>query len=249
MQVHPRPSKEIRPAPPGLLQPYLSLADRLAGKGSNVVTLEEIGAVASSPGAGKQLAHLWTKHSLAVRLRHGRYALVDPSVAIRAWAIPPYFSDLLTLDDALTRAGITHGFACITAGQHADYVPERPFLVLRSSEESAAWVPHFAYNYPAKTVTKTRLDALGQRFHVPALSREQAALILASTSLPREVRAAKQLLHGHPMSDSVAKRLNALGLRMRKDVYESEDPRIRLPEFVEVRRDALAEETLKEAMT
>lgn len=79
------------------------------------------------------MAHVWAKHGLALRIRHGHYALVDPSVAIRSWAIPRYYGESLSVTNALTRAGVPPAFACFTAGLEADYVAERPFLVVRPS--------------------------------------------------------------------------------------------------------------------
>lgn len=244
--VHPLPKDAIEPPHKALLQYYLSL---LGGAALSPLDLDTsaLEALAPSPGAARQVAHQWTKHHLAVRLRFGSYAMVDPSVAIRAWGIPSYYAELLVLHDVLAARKIPHAFACLTAATHADYVPERPLLVTHHDEERQTdRLEAIRYDFPRATLEEAKLAVLGEEFAVPILPTAEAAIVFAALGTPRETMAARELAQQAPLDERVARRLNHFGVRLDARVFRSEDPRVKLPKHLEARRSRLAESLLAE---
>ena len=155
-----------------------------------------------------------------------------------------YWAELLALHNALTLHHIDHAFACLTAGNLSDYVPDRPWLVtVQDQVESIEKVDRFRFDY--KEPKTEPLEIMGESFKVNVTSPQDTALLLAATGLPRERIAAKQILERHPPRKDVAKRLNYFGVPTLRDVVESEDPRIRLPSFLEERRSRLGNELLR----
>lgn len=244
--VHSLPKDAIEPPNKALLQYYLSLA---GGAVSSPLDLDTsaLEALAPSPGAARQVAHQWTKHHLAVRLRFGSYAMVDPSVAIRAWGIPPYYADLLVLHDVLAARKIPHAFACLSAATHADYVPERPLLVTHHDEERRTdRLEAIRYDFPRTSLEDAKLAVLGEEYTLPILAVSEAAIVFAALGTPRETMAARELAQQAPLEERTARRLNHYGVRLEPRVFRSEDPRIKLPEHLQTRRSRLAESMLAE---
>lgn len=249
VKVHPLPPEEISPPPRGLLQQYLSA---VTGK---VRTAEGIGSVdhallegiLGSNSAARQAAFHWTKHHLAIRLRQGHYALVDPKVAIYVWALPPYYAALLALHDVLEARKIKHAFACLTASQEADYVAGAPILVLRHDyEERLTKIEAVGYDFTASDTRTVHLDAMGETYAIPALRPSAAALVFASFGLPRATRVARDLVRVEPPREDLIMRLNHFGLRTNKKIFRSIDPQIRLPKTIARERQQYANALLSE---
>ena len=247
--VHPLPPREIDPPPRGLLQQYLGAV----ATGPDAAT--ELGSVdhgflqdiLGSNSAARQAAFHWTKHHLAVRLRQGQYALVRPSVAIRAWSIPAYYADLLTLHDVLHARNVRHAFACLTAAQEADYVPGEPILVLQhDARERLTKIEAVGYDFARDDVRTVRLEVLGEAYTVPALEPRAAAIVFASFGVPRATRIARDLARVQPPDADLAMHLNHFGVRLDKDVFRSLDPHIRLPKAIERKRREYADSLLAE---
>lgn len=248
LKVRSLAADDIDPPPRGLLQHYLELAYPHGGQaeGPADYAMSELTQVLSGSNAAKQVAHQWTRHRLAVRLRHGFYALVDPALAIRTWALPAYYADLLTQHDVLARHEIPHAFACLTAGSQADYVPERPWLVIpHAHARETSGLEAIYYDYAKAFPVGIR--AMSMDLQVPALAPADAAVVLAASGLPREVKASRKLAVLHPVTRRIAEHLNAFGIRTRDDVHTSNDPQVRLPAFLSEQRHALADALVREA--
>lgn len=169
---------------------------------------------------------------------------VDPSIAIRAWALPAYYAELLSLHDALTRLQIDHAFACLTATAETDLVLERPWPVTREPPETAARkIDRFVYHY--RWEGKETIEALGESYRVPTLSLPETALLLGSTGLSREVMAAEGIVEVQPPPDSLVPAFNFFGVRLESDTTESREPDIQFPRFIQERRRRLSEELLR----
>ncbi|MFA5861591.1 MAG: hypothetical protein WDA16_07840 [Candidatus Thermoplasmatota archaeon] len=248
MTVEALSSGKIDPPPPKLLQYYLELVGRV-GRLDKDVDPADVEQMTGSGGAARQVGHLWPKHRLAVRLRFGEYALVDPSVAIRAWGVPAYYAELLTLHDVLETRKIPHAFACLTAATNADYVPERPLLVTPHDEERRTErLDAIRYDFRKADTMYVTLDVLGKEIKVPALVPREAAVVLAALGTPREISTARTLAEDPDLPDETARKLNHFGLRLKPSVFRSENPRIGLPEELKKRRARLAESLLAEGI-
>lgn len=249
VMVHPLPPEEINPPPRGLLQQYLSA---VTGKPRTIpdsdVDHELLEGLLGSSSAARQAAFHWTKYHLAVRLKQGHYSLVSPEVAIGAWAIPPYYADLLSLHDVLGARKIPHAFACITASQEADYVADKPILVLPlAMERRLTKLDAVGYDFAKDDDTRiVRLEALGRTYDIPALKPGPAAVVFASFGLPRATKVARDLASAKPLDERLVMQLNHFGLRTNKKLFRSSDPEIRLPQPLEKQRRAYANSLLTE---
>lgn len=239
MHVDPLGEEEIDPPPPAVIRRYLSLGPP---RRFSIETLEE---EFGRSNVARQFATKATKRLLSVRVERGGYVAVDPSVAVRSWALPDYYARLLVLHDALDHLEIDHAFACLPASAGTDLVFERPWVV--TPEETSEEIPkieRFIYDYGATRTSS--LDVLGEAFELPVLSGEETALVLAATGLPREAQAASLLLEDDPPSEDLIPSFNYVGLDLGWENLAVEDPRIGFPRFVERRREALSEDLLRE---
>lgn len=247
VKVAPLPPEEASIPPPRLVQFYLNTYGRLAR--DEDVSMHELDNVTGSTSSARQVGHNWVKHGLAVRLRFGEYALVDPSIAIRAWGVPRYYADLLRLHDVLHARKIPHAFACLTGARNADYVPEAPLLVTYRDEERVSdHLDSIRFDFRKGGIETVKLDVLGLDVAVPALDKEQAALIFAALGTPREVAVARALVSQSDVSEEMARRLNHFGLRAKPGTFRAEDPRIVLTDELRKRRERLADSMLAEGM-
>lgn len=192
----------------------------------------------------RQFATHATRHHLAVRVDRGEYMAVDPSIAIRAWALPAYYAELLLLHDALTRLQIDHAFACLTATVETDLILERPWPVTREPPEKVARkIDRFVYPY--RWDGKEAIEALGGSYSIPTLSLPETALLLGATGLSREVMAAEGIVEVQPPPDTLVPAFNFFGVRLGSATTESREPDIRFPRFIQERRRRLGEELLR----
>lgn len=229
---------DIKTPPGWVLRTYLGLAP------PQHFALQLLEKQAKSGNFARQFAHVAAKHYLIVRVRSGKYVALDPSVAVRAWALPMYWAELLALHNALKLHHVDHAFACLAAGNLSDYVPDRPWLVTHNDEvEGIEKIDRFHFSY--KDPKTESLEIMGQSFTVKVTSPQETALLLAATGLPRERIAAKQILERHPPRKDVAKKLNFYGVPALRGMVESEEPGVRLPSFLEERRSRLGNELLR----
>lgn len=230
---------EIEPPPPAPLQRYLSLGP------PRTFTVRSLEGELGSSSKARQFATKATRSFLAVRVQRGGYVAVDPSVAIRSWALPRYYARLLVLHDALEHLEVEHAFACLPASEETDLVFDQPWPVVPpAAGETVPKVERFGYE-PLLTGT-TRLEVMGETFELSTLSTQQTALILAATGLPREVEAAQLLVDEHPPDDELVPAFNYVGLALQRDELAVEDPQITFPAFIERRREDLSEDLLRE---
>lgn len=201
--------------------------------------VEKIG---SGPKA-RQFVYVATKHRWVVRTGWGEYVALDPSVVVRLSGLEGYWKDLLAVHEAMRMVDVPHAFLCLTAMAQSDLVPARSHVVVPPSHQGQQVAEAFVYAYgPTRAVS---LDLGGWRVRVDTVSPEDAALLLAATTLPREVQAARTILGSKRPSKKLASKLNAYGLDVRDDVTRSEQVDLRLPRFIERRRKDLAEELLR----
>lgn len=239
MNVEPLEEERIAPPTQSVLQRYLSIDPP---RKFSVQDLEE---EFGSSSKARQFATKATSSRIAVRIERGEYVAIDPSVSIRAWAIPDYQAHLLVLHAALEHLGINHAFACLPAGEETDLLFDWPWLVTPTQESNkASKVSRFTYDYGA--IETVEMEALGETFDVPVLSLEETALVLAATGLPREVEAARSLVEGHPPDESLVPAFNYVGLDLGRDNVDVENPHIGFPEVIEHRRQSLGEDLLRE---
>lgn len=238
MDIEPLEEERIDPPTPTLLQRYLCLDPPTS------VTIKELEAKGWSSSKARQFATHGKDSRLLVHVDRGGYVAIDPSVAIRAWALPEYYADLLVLHDALEHLDIDHAFACLTASARTGLLFDRPWLVtVERSGGQAPKVDRFTYN--VQSTTSETLEVLGKRFEVPAVSPEETALLLASTGLPREVEAAEEIVQAHPPPEELIAAFNFFGITVDPEILESQRPQIEFPAFIQERRDRLGEELLR----
>lgn len=239
MPVDPLSATEIDPPRRRLLQTFLALDPP---RPFTIEDLEDRGA--SSSNARKEASEA-TKSQLAVRIQRGRYVALDPSIAIRAWALPSYYARLLTLHGCLEHLDVDHAFVCLGASQETDLLFDRPWLVIgEEAAEQLSAIDRFVY--AAEATDEVTLEIMGASFDLPVLGRFDTALLLAATGLPREREAAAELVDDRSISREEAANLNAFGLNVDPDVLESRTPELELPDFIEERRRQLGEELLRE---
>lgn len=240
IHVQPAPGGETSMPPPAVFARYMRATDALGLTAT--VDPDGLEAVFHSRALARRAVFYWAKHHLAVRLRHGDYALVDPSVAVRAWVIPDYYAEILTVSSVLSARKIDHAFACLTATINADYVPESPILVTTHEvEESTDKLDAFRYDFPRAQVTKVKLDVIGVTYEVPILSKPEAAIVFAAMGTPRARRVARELAQGREAKEDLALKLNHYGIRTNKRVFKTTDPRVTLPIETEQRRRRYAD--------
>lgn len=233
---------QIRTPPSWVLRAYFGLDP------PQHFTLQHLEQQAKSDTAARQFVHVAAKHHLVVRVRPGKYVALDPSVAIRTWALPPYWAELLSLHNALSIHKIDHAFACLAAGALSDYVPDRPWLVTLhdpadTKADTIEKIDRFHFNYKdPKTET---FEVLGAKFAVKITNPHETALLLAATGLPRERIAAKQIIDRRLPTKAFARKLNHVGLSALNDVTESEETDVRFPGFIEERRREFGSELLR----
>lgn len=234
-------TKAIDPPPRGLIQQFLSLDPPGRFRTS------ELSDVFDSDAKRRKFAHDAARRLLSVRIRHGEYVAVDPSVAVRTWALPDYWAGLLALHDIVDQLGIDYAFACLTAGRETDLVPGRPWLVVQPPEdrEEIDAVDRFVYAFREEEVGTEPTTVMDHTFDLPRLSREETALLLASTGLGRQVDAARSILEAYPPDEQLVPFFNHVGIDTGSENLESEDPGIRFPSFIEEERERLSDELLR----
>lgn len=234
--------------PPAVFARYMRAIDALQPTGSvGTVDADSLEAVFHSRALATRAAFYWAKHHLAVRLRHGDYALVDPSIAVRAWVVPDYYAEIITVSSVLAARKIPHAFACLTATLHADYVADVPILVTpHNVRERTDKLDGVRYDFPASHVTKVKVDVLGAAFAIPILTEPEAAVVFAAFGTPRTRRVARELAAGHEAREDLALKLNHYGIRLNKRVFKSLDPRVALPAEWEQRRRRYADAAIVE---
>lgn len=238
VRVEPLNESSIEPPSRGILQTYLSLDP------PTEFSNKSLEARGMTSGQARQFAIHATRDRIAVRIDRGEYMAVDPSIAIRAWALPTYYAELLLLHDALTRLEIDHAFACLTATVETDLVLERPWPVTREPpDEAARKIDRFVYNY--RWEGKETIEALGESYSVPTLSRPETALLLGSTGLSREVLAAQEIVEAKPPPDGLVPAFNSFGISLGSGTTESREVDIQFPRFIQERRKRLSEELLR----
>lgn len=209
----------------------------------------------TSESLAKRFLHEGATNRLLVRVSHGAYIAINPSVAFRLGAVSRYWADLLAINDALRNSAYTRwAFACLGAMTRTAYVPDRPWLVTHPDVQPPTDRPwqlfdtldRFGYRHQEPPNEKwLKVSVLGYDVNLPVTTSEDTALILAATGLPREVEAAKEILRTRPPDRRLARKLNFLGVRTEGEELSSEDPRVELPAFVEERRRRLGLELLR----
>jgi hypothetical protein len=238
VDVPPLEEGRIDPPTQTILQRYLSLDPPTAFAPS------ELEARFGSSSKARQFSMKARGSRLAVRLDRGSYVAVDPSVAIRAWAVPDYHARILVLHDALAYLGIEHVFACLGASAETELIFERPWLVIPpSGEEPAPEIERFTYEY--RSPATHTIHVMGETFELPSPSPEETALLLASTGLPRAVEAARSWMERRPPPDRLVPCFNYVGLDLDPDTVTVEDPEVDFPGFIERQRRSLGEELLR----
>ncbi|MBI4394342.1 MAG: hypothetical protein HY556_11210 [Euryarchaeota archaeon] len=232
------------PDPPSPPRWALDAYFRLSPPGKlDLATIED---VLGTGTRARQFAHVGVRARLLVRIAQGAYYAVDPSVAIRAWSLSPYWGELLTLNAALSALKIRHAFACLPTLALTSYVPYRAWPVF--SHKGAATAPKIdAFQCDAYRSEKRFLSVLGEKFSIPSTITEDAALLFAATGLPREVAAAQEILKGTRIDAATARHFNYFNIRTDPKVFEATDPQIVLPGFLAKRRQALGDELIKES--
>lgn len=238
MKIEPLDGERIEPPARGILQRYLALDPPTRFTTQELVE----GGLASEKA--RHFASQAARSRVALRVERGEYVAVDPSIAIRAWALPEYYASVLLTHDALGHLGIEHAFACLTATEETELVLDRPWVVAPgASRERAGKVDRFLYD--VERTSERTLEVMGERFQIPTTSPEETGLLLASAGLPREVEAAERLLEAHEPPEELVPAFNYFGLDLQADNLESRRPEIQLPDFIEERRERLSEELLR----
>jgi hypothetical protein len=233
MRVPLEPPGEVSLPPKGLFRTYL----RLEGS-EPPITVAAASRVSPSLSSAKTFLALAEREGLLVRVDWGRYLPVSPRVALASVLVRPYYRRLWRTHDALSRGGVPHAFACLTASTGADYAPARPIVAvpverlasMRRADAFGIEAGDDALTGPRGLVRFEWPDG-GHAFEAPALRWDWTALVLGAIGLPRELAAARSLLEGRRVGDPLARRLNAFGLSPRKGVLGSE-PSVQVPPHV-----------------
>ncbi len=250
MRVSLLPPDDVAMPPKGLFRTFLRL------EGSELpITVATATRHTPSVSSAKTFLALAEGEGLLMRVDWGRYLPVSPRVALASVLVRPYYRHLWRTHDALSRGGIPHAFACVTASKGADYVPGRPIVAVPSGRFSSLGradvfgiaADDDALADPRRAVRFEWPDG-AQAFEVLALSWDWTALVLGAIGLPRELAAARSLLKGRRVGHALARRLNAFGLSMGRPVVGSELS-VEVPtHIIEMRRKYAESLRISEAM-
>ncbi len=179
------------------------------------------------------------------KLNRGEYFAVDPCTAINCLAVENYYSELLVLDSLFDYIGMRHAFLCLSANEYADYVPDRPMIVIED-ESGFKSIDSFVYDF--ESCERLKLKVMKKTFELPLLSREETALLLMSTYLSREVKAGKEIIGDIDLSEDVKSKLSGLGYSG-FDVTDSSIAEIKFPGWIRDKQEKVGIGRLKEIVT
>ncbi len=179
------------------------------------------------------------------KLSRGEYFAVDPCTAINCWAVENYYSELLVLDSLFDYIGMQHAFLCLSANEYADYVPDRPMIVIED-ESGFKSIDSFVYDF--ESCERLKLKVMKKTFELPLLSKEETALLLMSTYLSREVKAGKEIIEDIDLSENVKIKLLGLGYSG-FDVTDSSIAEIKFPGWIRDKQEKVGIGRLKEIAT
>lgn len=182
---------------------------------------------------------------LLKKLNRGEYFAVDPCTAINCWAVENYYSELLVLESFFEYIGIQHAFLCLSANEYADYVPDRPMIVIED-ESGFKNIDSFVYDF--ESCERLKLKVMKKTFELPLLSKEETAILLMSTYLSREVKAGKEIIEDIDLSGNVKSNLLGLGYSG-FDVTDSSNAEIKFPGWIRDKQEKVGIGRLKEIAT
>jgi len=182
---------------------------------------------------------------LLKKLNRGEYFAVDPCTAINCWAVENYYSELLVLESFFEYIGIQHAFLCLSANEYADYVPDRPMIVIED-ESGFKNIDSFVYDF--ESCERLKLKVMKKTFELPLLSKEETAILLMSTYLSREVKAGKEIIEDIDLSENVKSNLLGLGYSG-FDVTDSSNAEIKFPGWIRDKQEKVGIGRLKEIAT
>lgn len=195
-----------------------------------------------SDGMAWQFVRLAEKHGLLVRTARGKYVIIDPDIAVRAFALDNYYRDLLVIDNALKILEKKHAFLCLSAHEYTDYLPEKIMPVLLPEEP----YPRLdALGFVFKGNNAVKLSVFDRIVEIPILSRADTALLLLSTYLPREVIAGRSILKDIPMTKTLVRKLKFLGYSDYGIVPGVDNIKITLPRWLIGKKERYAENRIK----
>ncbi len=207
------------------------------------VSLQDVVGVTGTENKAKAFLVNASKSGIIIRGSWDTYYLVPPHAALWTALLMDYYRDLCRMHGALKGAGIPHAFGCVTASMMADYVPGIPIIavpmedfdnlekadvygITATPEEFKSWSDRIGFKWPEGAFI----------MNIPLLPPEWTALLLGAIGQPREISAAKEILDGRDVDETMARRLNSVGLVTRDDVIEKEHSVQEPKHVIELRR-------------
>jgi hypothetical protein len=193
------------------------------------VSLQDVVGVTGTENRAKAFLVNASKSGIIIRGSWDTYYPVPPHAAMWSALLMDYYRDLCRMHGALKRARVPHAFGCLSASMLADYVPGIPIVavpmdrfdrleradvygIAATPEEFGSWSDSIGFKWPDGAFI----------MNVPTLPWDWTALLLGAIGQPREISAAKGILKDREVDETMARRLNSVGLVTREDVIEKE---------------------------
>jgi hypothetical protein len=207
------------------------------------VSLQDVVGVTGTENKAKAFLVNAARSGIVIHGSWDAYYPVPPHVAMWSSLLMDYYRDLFRMHAALSRAGIHHAFACLTASSSADYAPGKPIVAVPEEHfKDLERADVYGITLKGKDL-RSRSGSMGFKWsdgtfimNVPILPWDWTALMLGAIGQSREVSAAKEILEGRDVDREMARRLNAVGLVTRPDVLEKEFGVLEPKHVIELRR-------------